>query len=105
MNEFPDHLNPENKHNFSQLKYDKNLSTMRENIFDIILTGDENNYFEIDNFSRIYKLKKIQVDKMVLTITKELESLGWKIKKSFGGTGFYQARVSKNKQIYIDFFI
>ena len=89
MNEFPDHLNPENKHNFSQLKYDKNLSTMRDNIFDIILTGDENNYFEIDNFSRIYKLKKIQVDKMVLTITKELESLGWKIKKSFGGTGLF----------------
>ena len=89
MNAFPSNLNPENKHNFSQLKYEKNLSTMRENIFDLILTSDENNYFEIDNFSRMYKLKKIQVDKMILTISKELESLGWKIKTSFAGTGLF----------------
>ena len=89
MNAFPSNLNPENKHNFPQLKYDRILSTMRENIFDLILTSDENNYFEIDNFSRIYKLKKIQVDKMILTVTKELEDLGWKIKTSFGGTGLF----------------
>ena len=89
MNEFPNHLNPENKHNFSQLKYERNLSTMRDNIFDLILSGDENNYFEIDIFSRMYKLKKNQSDKMVLTISNELKSLGWKIKQSFGGTGLF----------------
>jgi len=89
MKEFPNHLNPENKHNFSQLKYERNLSNMREQIVDLILTNDENNYFEIDNFSRLYKLKKIEVNKMILSITEELESLGWKVKQSFGGTGLF----------------
>jgi len=89
MKEFPAHLKPENKYNFSHLKYEIFLSNMREKIFELVLSGDENNYFEVDNFSRMYKLKKGQVDEMIITVTKELEELGWKIKTSFGGTGLF----------------
>lgn len=89
MNKFPEHLKPENKCNFSHLKYEMLLSNMREKIFELVLSGNENNYFEVDNFSRMYKLKKCQVDEMIITVTKELEQLGWKIKTSFGGTGLF----------------
>ena len=75
MNKFPEHLKPENKCNFSHLKYEMLLSNMREKIFELVLSGNENNYFE--------------VDKMIITVTKELEQLGWKIKTSFGGTGLF----------------
>ena len=76
MKEFPAHLKPENKYNFSHLKYEIFLSNMREKIFEFVISGDENNYFEVDNFSRMYKLKKCQVDEMIITVTKELEELG-----------------------------
>jgi hypothetical protein len=89
MNNFPSVLCPANKANFSRYHYELNLSNMRRDIFELVICGDENSYFDIDTFMRKYKLKKNDVSNMLLQITSELTNLGWKVKTSFGGTGLF----------------
>jgi len=89
MKEFPSCLKPENKEKFSRYRYDRNLSYLRKEIFELVLVGDENSYFDMDNFSHRYKLKKGAIDRLCITVTQELEKLGWNVKTSFGGTGLF----------------
>jgi len=89
MKEFPNRLKPENKKKFSQYRYDRNLAYMRKEIFELVLKGDENCYFELDKFSRSNSLVKGEMEKMRKIIMEELQTLGWNCKTSFGGTGLF----------------
>lgn len=89
MKQFPVRLNPENKDKFTTYRYERNLAYLRKEIFELMLLGDENNYFELDIFSRKYKLKKGEIENMCNTVIQELENLGWNVKTSFGGTGLF----------------
>ncbi len=89
MKEFPGRLKPENKEKFSQYCYERNIAYMRRDIFELVLLGDENCYFELDNFSKTHKLKKGESTKMCDTVMEELKGLGWNVKTSFGGTGLF----------------
>jgi hypothetical protein len=89
MKEFPDRLNPENKGDFPLYRYNRNLAYMRKEIFELMLLGNENDYFDIDIFSRKYKVEKKDLDKMLNTIKEELVELGWNVKTSFGTTGLF----------------
>lgn len=89
MKEFPNRLKPENKKKFPQYRYERNLAYMRKEIFELTLLGEENNYFEIDNFARRHNLNPNEIDKMCNTVVKELRNLGWNVKISFGGTGLF----------------
>jgi len=89
MKEFPNHLRPVNKDRFPKYCYDRNLAYLRKEVFELILLGDENSYFELDNFARKYRLKKGEIEQMRDIIMKELVQLGWNVKTSFGGTGLF----------------
>lgn len=89
MKEFPDKLTPENKDIFCNYRYNRILAYLRKEITELILIGDENSYFELDKFARNYKVEPNDMLSMTKTISGELESLGWKLKTSFGGTGLF----------------
>jgi hypothetical protein len=89
MNEFPSILCPDSKTNFPKYRYELNLSNMRKEIFDLVICGDENSYFDIDTFMRKYNIKKNDIASMISKVTSELNNLGWKLKTSFGGTGLF----------------
>lgn len=89
MKEFPTDLNPKNKHNFSKYRYRRNLAYMRREIYELMIFGDENNYFDLDKFSRQYKITTEDIKSMCNIIFKELEELGWKTKTSFADSGLF----------------
>lgn len=89
MKEFPSRLKPQNKDQFSSYCYNRNIAYLRKEIYELVIKGDENSYFDLDKFERYYKLKKGEIEKMSDTISEELEELGWHIKKSFGNTGLF----------------
>jgi hypothetical protein len=90
MKEFPNRLNVNNKNEFEKFNYDRNLCYLRRNIFEHIISKDENSYFELDKFSFNYlNNNNFLLLKMKDTIISELENLGWKCKTSFGDTGLF----------------
>lgn len=90
MKEFPQRLYVENKSEFDTILYDRELCYLRRDIFEHMIKEDENNYFDLEKFSR-EKLKNNQkiIKQMCDTIMGELEKLGWKCKTSFNGTGLF----------------
>lgn len=89
MKEFPSRLIPANKGDFEQYRYDRNLSYLRRDIFESIIRGDENSYFELDRFAKSRSLKKGEIEKMRVTIMEELRAKGWKCTLSYGDTGLF----------------
>ena len=89
MKEFPSRLTPKNKDQFSNYCYNRNIAYLRKEIYELVIMGDENSYFELDKFERRHKLKKGEIEKMSDTVSEELVELGWNVKKSFGNTGLF----------------
>lgn len=89
MKDFPSNLKPENKQEFSMYRYRRNLAYMRREIFELMLLGDENNYFDLDKFARDYKITTENMESMRNILSNELKELGWKTETSFGGTGLF----------------
>ena len=67
------------------------LYIFRQQIYEhIINRKDENDYFAIDVFeSKFLKNYPDTIQQMTNTIIKELESMEWKCKLSFGDTGLF----------------
>lgn len=90
MKEFPSRLNVNNKNNFSTYYYERQLCYLRRNIYEHMISKDENSYFELDKFSRNYLDNNTDlITRMTDVVISELEKLGWKCKTSFGGTGLF----------------
>ncbi|GAF77758.1 unnamed protein product [marine sediment metagenome] len=90
MKSFPNKLLPTNKINFYSYRYNRVLCYFRKEIYEHMLKGDENNYFELDRFSKQYLDNDTNtLKKMTTRIIQELETLGWKCKTSFGDTGLF----------------
>lgn len=89
MKDFPTDLKPKNKENFPKYRYRRNLAYMRKEIFELMLKGDENNYFDLDKFARQYEITPENIESMRSILSGELEELGWKTKTSFGGSGLF----------------
>ena len=89
MKEFPLRLNPKNKNNFPQYNYERVLAYMRKDIFEQILLGNENDYFDIEKFAREKSINEEDRNKMINVIIEELKVLGWNTKTSFGNTGLF----------------
>lgn len=88
MKEFPVSLQVENKNNFNNLNKDRLKCYLRRDLYEHIISHDEQDYFSLDDFNK-------RVNNMFLTkelvkeIIPELEKLGWNCKTSFGGTGLF----------------
>ena len=89
MKIFPSILNIKNKENFETIRYNRTLCYLRRDIYDHIISHEENNYFAIGKFDRNHhKDMKITL-KIIKTIMAELTTLGWSCKLSFGNTGLF----------------
>ena len=89
MKEFPRYLTPANKHNFSSYAQRRNLAYMRKDISEIMIKGDENEYFDLQKFGVKFRLNNKDIESMIDTISEELHRLGWKTKTSFGNTALF----------------
>lgn len=90
MIEFPKKFVPKYKHKFSDFKYERDIAYLRREIFEHVIRGDENNYFELDRFcrERLGNDRDI-MEKMKDDVIIELEELGWKCQTSYGGTALF----------------
>lgn len=90
MKNFPERLNVKNKENFTEYNYERNLCYLRKQVYELIIRGDESDYFELDKFARNYLKNNmtIMLD-MTEKIRNELKQLGWNTKLSYGGTGLF----------------
>ena len=88
MKEFPDILNVKEKEKFPTIYYNRVLCYLRRDIYEHVISHDENSYFDLDKFSRTY-YKDSKISELSESIIPELEKLGWKCKLSFGGTALF----------------
>lgn len=87
MKVFPSILNVKNNDNFKQIHYNRVLCYLRKEIYEHIISKDENSYFEIDKFGLKYSFQIS--DNMINIIIQELNLLGWKCKLSFASTALF----------------
>lgn len=90
MKEFPTRLRASNKGNFPQIAFERNICYLRRDIFEHVTTHEENDYFDLEAFSK----ERLQGDhealaKMTEIVMEELGKMGWNCKTSFGGTGLF----------------
>lgn len=93
MKEFPNILSVKNKDSFPYIYYNRVLCYFRKEIYEHVISHDENSYYDLENFGRkFFKDHKDRVDlvnKLSASIVDELVNLGWKCKLSFGGTALF----------------
>jgi hypothetical protein len=89
MKEFTERVNVKNKEFFNEYLYERNICYMRRDIYDLILRGDENDYFDLTKFNE-NRVNDIEItNKMIKTIIQELYRYGWNCKLCYGDTGLY----------------
>ena len=91
MEKFLSVMKPDNKENFSSLWKKNRLKRLRKDLYEHILSNDENSYFEIDAWAKSNYDNNIEtVQEMIEnTIIPELEKLGWTCKTSYGNTALF----------------
>lgn len=88
MKDFPSKLNVENKETFSAVYTERTKCYLRRDIFEHVISHDENDYFYLDKFNEKYNDIEL-IRRLVEELIPELEALGWKCNLSFGGTGLF----------------
>lgn len=89
MLNFPSEIDINNKENFQNLNKNRILSLLRNDIYNLIISrDDENEYYALDIFEMTYNCKSF-INEILTQIIKELNELGWKTQLSFGDTGLF----------------
>ena len=89
MLNFPNEISPVNNVNFKNLNKDRLLSSLRKDIYNLIISRkDENEYYELDIFEMTYSCKEY-MNELIRQIIIDLNELGWKTQVSFGDTGLF----------------
>lgn len=86
MKTFPTKFTPDNKDNFPNYRYQRVLCYLRQDIYEFVLKGDEDSYFDLFKFGEKYGYKFDISKKLGEDISKELENLGWKTALHFGNS-------------------
>lgn len=89
MDKFPDHLNVNCKEEFYSHRMVRIQRKMRKLIYDLMLKGNELDFFDLDLFNREYVNDMKLTTLLINEICDELEKLGWKTFLGYGGTGLY----------------
>jgi len=91
MERFLSKLTPTNKENFSDMWKNNRLRKLRKDVYEHILSNEENSYFAIDNWAREFYSNntKVVFNMIKDVIIPELEKLDWKCKTSFGSTALF----------------
>jgi hypothetical protein len=89
MNKFPENFRPENKDNFSEMRFNHLTDLMRKNIYHLVIKGNEKDFFDLEIFNRQH-VGNIEITKKIASnLVDELHSLGWKTVYSYGDTGLF----------------
>jgi hypothetical protein len=91
METFPREIKPKLQDNFPNLKYERFLAKLREEIVDFILIRkDQSVYFPIDIFFKKHNSNDPDLrNKIITQVMTELRRLTWKCTLSFGDTGLF----------------
>ena len=93
MKKLPIILDVKNKDMFCDIYYNRVLCYLRKDVYEHVISNDENSFFDIEKFARLYYNNKNYNNdlrqKLTTNIKTELEKLGWKCKLSFGGTALF----------------
>lgn len=89
MREFPDYLTPEYKGSFEDVLFQTRLRLLRREIYNLVIKGDENQYFSIDTYARNRGISMKDMMRLIDIVSGELRDKGWKTKLSFGNTGLF----------------
>lgn len=103
MNAFPDFIEVSKVAERSAQSFIRLQCLARQEIYELILQGDEGDYFALDKFSARYTKRDIKLTRALMDdIIKELHALGWKTQFSFGGTGLFIFARAKPSNCYDD---
>lgn len=87
---FSQELSVLNKNNFKQMNYDRVLCILYNDIYEHMISEDENSYFDLDIFCKKHLKNNTEtMNEMITVIINDLSSMGWNCKKSFGDTGLF----------------
>jgi transcriptional antiterminator len=89
MKEFSKKLEVNNKNTFHKYRFERNLAYLRREITENMLLGNEEDYFDLENFRNKFNISKEDLSNMVEIVKKELEKLNWNTKLSFGSTALF----------------
>lgn len=89
MKNFSTKLHVDNRENFPKVNYKRVLSFLRKQLFEHIVSHEEKEYFDLNEFRVKKRIKQEEMEKMVETVRNELGELGWKTQTSYGGTGLF----------------
>lgn len=78
-----------NKENFKKILATKQLNLLRKEICDFILQGDEDSFYDIDDFNREHIKDVKKTLEMVQIVSEELHKIGWKTYLGRGDTALY----------------
>lgn len=82
-------LHVSRKSEFSHIHRAYYLKKLRNQVMRWMLVGNENDFFDLDQFNRSYLNNRDLMNELVGDVTVELHGLGWKTFLGFGGTGLY----------------
>ena len=91
MNSFPKTLNKEFKSTFPSVWKENRLRLLRKDLTNHILSKDENDYFDIDRWARLYldnNIKELQ-EAITDAIVPELKEIGRNCRTSYGNTALF----------------
>ena len=89
MKKFSKKLHVDNRENFHKLNYKRVLALFRKELFNHIVSHEEKDYCDVNEFRVKNRLSPEDVESMVTSVCEELKQLGWKTQTSFGGTGLF----------------
>jgi hypothetical protein len=90
MNKFSNFLVPHEIKNFKKYNQDLITSLMRQDIENMILSQNDNDYFDLVVFKTKHSIKDITIIvDMCKKIQEELHELNWKTKLLYGDTALY----------------
>lgn len=87
MKSFPDKLRPENRKQFKEFEFNRELCKLRAKVYEYIISMDMKGFDlkESQTSNREYSYSSIDKS-LVDGICAELEELGWKTKIAYGNT-------------------
>jgi hypothetical protein len=89
MNSFPEHLLPERKEDFTIIRKEILINQMRKDIYDLMIKGNENDFFDLVVFRNRYQLTSSEVREIADILISELNERGWKTVLSYADTGLF----------------
>lgn len=89
MKEFPSFLVPANSGQFASLRRQRLLSYMRRELYELVLSENKEDFFNLDGFSDRFALQAEETLTLAKTLATELEQLGWTVNFSYADTALF----------------